>query len=90
VAVIVGNEVPASAPDPDQPPTFLAGWHDGWAAGYEAGRRRREATTDEMAARPGDALPREYRRGWHEGWLAGFRQGRERRDNSFDHNETAA
>lgn len=82
MAVIVGNELPASAPS-GRSDVFLAGWHDGWAAGYEIGRLRREPTTAELAAKPGDDWPREYRRGWHEGWFAGHRQGRERRENSF-------
>ena len=40
-------------PGPDKPQAYVAGWHDGWAAGYQAGRERRENSfdaTDETAA----------------------------------------
>jgi hypothetical protein len=33
-------------PDPDQSPAYVAGWHDGWAVGYQAGRERRENSFD--------------------------------------------
>jgi hypothetical protein len=74
VAVIVGN-------------SFLAGWHDGWAIGYEAGHLHREPVT----ARPAEGSPLAYRHGWHDGVVAGHKQGRERREHSFrPTSETAA
>jgi hypothetical protein len=39
-------------PGADQPEAYIAGWHDGWATGYQAGRDRRENSyePDETAA----------------------------------------
>jgi hypothetical protein len=34
-------------PGPDKPAAYVAGWHDGWAVGYQAGRQRREHSYDE-------------------------------------------
>lgn len=33
-------------PGADKPQAYVAGWHDGWAAGYQAGRERRENSFD--------------------------------------------
>lgn len=51
VAVSEGTKQPGKRepeqPSPDQSPAYVAGWHDGWAAGYQAGRERRENGFDE-------------------------------------------
>jgi hypothetical protein len=57
VAVSKGTKKPEhrepEQPSPEQPETYVAGWHDGWAVGYQAGRERREnsfSEPDETAA----------------------------------------
>ena len=34
-------------PGADKPQAYVAGWHDGWAVGYQAGIERRENSFSE-------------------------------------------